>query len=110
MKTTIKLLPAINSLYDIGLTNAEMGQLSTNWIFNKSEREGEDSQLSFKEKRARDAKINLSLIIRKGDVLLNSTNPDKHAYSKDECIHLKKLDKTCFLYELRSRFLKNYPL
>lgn len=85
MKTTRKLLPAINSLYSMGLEDNEITTLLSNWAANLGEVEGESERVS-KVKR------DLRIAFKKGNILLHITSPFKSSYDKHNNVEITKLD------------------
>ena len=91
MKTTRKLLPAINSLYDMNFTNEELTSLTSHWAANtekpeETEEENKGAEREYKVKR------DLKISMRKADIILTATSPWSIDFDKDQNINIQKLD------------------
>ena len=77
MKTSIKLLPAINTLYEFGITQKELNGLTKNWIveWEKEDSDEEVIKPTFLEKAAEKIRKNLFVVLKKENDLIVAVPP-----------------------------------
>ena len=102
MKTSIKLLPAINTLYEFGLTNDEMHTLTNNWIVQWEDKK-EDEEIitkTFLEKKADKIRKHLFLVLKKENDLIVAVPEASLHYEKENCIYLTRLSEDSDLHNV----------
>jgi len=102
MKTSIKLLPAINTLYEFGITQKELNGLTKNWIveWEKEDSDEEVIKPTFLEKAAEKIRKNLFVVLKKENDLIVAVPPASLHYEKENCIYLTRLSEDSKTHEL----------
>jgi hypothetical protein len=101
MKTSIKLLPAINTLYEFGLTSKELARLTNNWVirWKKPDRQTETKSETFLEIISNKIRGTLFIAIKKEQDLIIAVPPSSLHYEKENCIYLTRLSEDSPLHD-----------